>query len=131
MEEALPWAWCSGGGLHEAKRNESRRSGASPKARLLEWRNTLKGGQQAIVRQRARDWRGLVRSATEHRSDSEAPESPTAGGYETPLPYRHAAAAAGGRAQRNKNSELNLLFVSLQNSPYCISIRSNICHTFH
>ena len=32
------------------------------------------------VRERARDWRGLVRSATEHRSDSEAPESPTAGG---------------------------------------------------
>ena len=43
MEEALSWAWCSGGGLHEAKRNESRRSGASPKARLLEWRNTLIG----------------------------------------------------------------------------------------
>ena len=43
MEEALSWAWRSGGGLHEAKRNESRRSGASPKARLLEWRNTLIG----------------------------------------------------------------------------------------
>ena len=36
MEEALTWAWRSGGGLHEAKRNESRHSGASPKARLLE-----------------------------------------------------------------------------------------------
>ena len=43
MEEALAWAWRSGGGLHEAKRNESRRSGASPKARLLEWRNTKAG----------------------------------------------------------------------------------------
>ena len=42
----------------------------------------------------------LVRSVTEHRNDSEAPESPTAGGYETLLPYRHTAAAAGGRAQK-------------------------------
>ena len=55
------------------------------------------------MRSRARDWRGLVRSATEHRSDSEAPESPAAGGYETLLPYRHAAAAAGGRAQIKNN----------------------------
>ena len=39
------------------------------------------------MRQRARDWRGLVRSATEHRSDSGAPESPTVGGWEKMSPY--------------------------------------------
>ena len=54
------------------------------------------------LRQRARDWRGLVRSATEHGA-KRPPESPTAGGYETPLPYRHTAAAAGGRAQIKNN----------------------------
>lgn len=49
MEEALTWAWRSGGGLHEAKRNESRRSGASPKARLLEWRNTKAGWALLLI----------------------------------------------------------------------------------
>lgn len=86
MEEALAWAWCSEDGLHEAKRNESRRSGASPKARLLKWRNTLKGGQQAGVRQRARDWRGLVRSATEHRSKAEPRKARPPAAYKTPPP---------------------------------------------
>ena len=42
--------------------------------------NTAIGWVTVCVRQRARDWRGLVLNEMEHRSDSEAPESPTAGG---------------------------------------------------
>ena len=62
-----------------------------------------------------------MRSATEHRSDSEAPESPTAGGYETLLPYQLTAAAAGGRALK-KGTKDNLNIVLLK-SERCFPAR--------
>ena len=55
------------------------------------------------MRQRARDWRGLVRSVTEHRSEAEPRKARPPAAHEALLPYRHAAAAAGGRAQIKNN----------------------------
>jgi hypothetical protein len=74
-----------------------------------------------MVRQRARDWRGLVVCGMERRvggdgrsrrpvvewdkppERSGAPESPTPTAFETPLPYRSNRHGRWGCAQRKKN----------------------------
>ena len=73
--------------------------------------NTMRGGdfserqtfrRKLRVRQRARDWRGLVRSATEHGT-KRPPESPTAGGWVKLLPYlTHCRCRRGTRPNEKK-----------------------------
>ena len=56
-----------------------------------------------------------MRSVTEHRSDSEAPESPTAGGCEVLLPYpTHCRCRRGTRPKEKENqNEKSVIFAAI------------------